>query len=287
MGQVVEDGPSTAQVEASIAAFLEIGKHCRPEKVSVTPFLRRSGGPYTYLRHIVSPGHGPSDWGRSAEDRLMLATAIGELHRASEQAFKRGLPKQVERDMVEDEVGLGVLGWGLTVDYSDSGLSAFEVNRIKYILGALRGLDRPARIRELPKMVVHTDLQFKNLCRSAPGSRTPVLVDFKLGHRASRIWDLYFILCGDDLCSLVPKDEQMTEDFIAAIRRYEEVSEMPFDDEESFLLMNTIMIKAIFNSCFFGHFQAHLLGSKRKCKAAYDTMEWIIARKDYFRSIFM
>merc|ERR1712187_600041 len=118
-------------------------------------------------------------------------------------------------------------------------------------------------------MGVHGDLQLKNLCRSVvPGCSAPVLIDCKSGHRASRLWDLYFILCGDDMCSLLPRDKRMTEEFIAAIRMYVDVSTVPFTDEETFLLMNTIMVKAIFNSCFFGSFEADLPGSQEKCKAS-------------------
>jgi len=85
---------------------------------------------------------------------------------------------------------------------------------------------------------------------------------------------------------MVPKNERETNEFVEAIHEYQKVSGEPFDDEENFLLMNTIMIKAIFNSCYFGSFESQLPGSRAKCRAAFETMEWIIQRKDYFRSVF-
>eukprot|EP00404_Azadinium_spinosum_P055752 CAMPEP_0180786344 /NCGR_PEP_ID=MMETSP1038_2-20121128/50744_1 /TAXON_ID=632150 /ORGANISM="Azadinium spinosum, Strain 3D9" /LENGTH=322 /DNA_ID=CAMNT_0022823447 /DNA_START=33 /DNA_END=997 /DNA_ORIENTATION=- len=160
------EGPEAAKVEAAMTAFSLIGEHCRPEFVSVTAFRRSSAGTFLQNRYLLSPSHGESNWKRGKEDRLMLARAIGELHRASSKAFQKGFPAQVEEGMEEKEMGLGVFDWGFTVDYEDSGLLGMEISRIHFILGSLRMQGRGERIEALNKYVVHGDLQFKNFCRS-------------------------------------------------------------------------------------------------------------------------
>merc|ERR1712151_1458109 len=65
-----------------------LGAHCRPKNLSIVPFrkVKKPGSSEELFMHadryVMSPVQGPSDWGRLEKDRLVLASAIGEMHRA-------------------------------------------------------------------------------------------------------------------------------------------------------------------------------------------------------------